>query len=100
VSSFNKPKRKNIAHNDDDSRQSNGGNLADRLEDNSEDKLSRAFKEITGEELNDDDRQHLFRIMQSMGVQDNDAIYSPEFDEAKPPQTQASQQFQVPSMIF
>lgn len=76
MSSFNKPRRKDIAHNDDDNRHGNGGNLADRLEDDSADKLSRAFKEITGEEPNDDDRQHLFRIMQSMGVQDNDAIYS------------------------
>lgn len=66
MSNFNKPRRKNVDRDDD-----NRGNQG-----NSQDKLSRAFQEITGEDLNDADRQHLFRIMQSMGVQDNDAIYS------------------------
>lgn len=67
MSNFNKPQRKNVDRDDDDNRGNQG---------NSQDKLSRAFQEITGEDLNDADRQHLFRIMQSMGVQDNDAIYS------------------------
>jgi hypothetical protein len=67
VSNFNKPRRKNVDRDDDGNRGDRGG---------SQDKLSRAFQEITGEDLNDADRQHLFRIMQSMGVQDNDAIYS------------------------
>jgi hypothetical protein len=67
VSNSNKPRRKNVDRDDDGNRCNQG---------NSQDKLSRAFQEITGEDLNDADRQHLFRIMQSMGVQDNDAIYS------------------------
>lgn len=67
MSNSNKPRRKNVDRDDDDNRGNQG---------NSQDKLSRAFQEITGEDLNDADRQHLFRIMQSMGVQDNDAIYS------------------------
>jgi hypothetical protein len=64
VSNSNKPRRKNVDRDDD-------GNRGEP-----QDKLSKAFQEITGENLTDDDRQHLFRIMQSMGVQDNDAIYS------------------------
>jgi hypothetical protein len=69
VSNSNKPRRKNANRDDND------GNRNDSRDD-SQDKLSKAFQEITGEELGDGDRQHLFRIMQSMGVQDNDAIYS------------------------
>ena len=66
MSNFNKPRKKNVDR-EDDSQDDRG---------DSRNKLNRAFQEITGEDLNDEDRQHLFRIMKSMDVQDNDAIYS------------------------
>ena len=68
MSNFNKPRKKNVDHGDDD------GNRGSQ--DEPQDKLSRAFKEILGRDPKDEDRQQLFRIMQAMGVQDNDAIYS------------------------
>lgn len=79
MSNFNKPRKKNVDRGDDGDLDGRGGlgrqsDLGNR--DKPQDKLSKAFQEITGEDLGDEDRQHLFRIMQSMGVQDNDAIYS------------------------
>jgi hypothetical protein len=76
VSNSNKPRRKNVDRDDDGNR---GGSDRQRDRDNRDepqDKLSKAFKEILGREPDDNDRQQLFRIMQAMGVQDNDAIYS------------------------
>ena len=66
MSNSNKPRKKTV-NRSDDSQDDRG---------DSRNKLNRAFQEITGEDLNDEDRQHLFRIMKSMDVQDNDAIYS------------------------
>jgi hypothetical protein len=78
VSNFNQPRKKNVARDGGDrdgrgglDRQSNRYNR-----DEPQDKLSKAFREILGREPDDNDRQQLFRIMQAMGVQDNDAIYS------------------------
>jgi len=79
VSSFNKPRRKNVDRDDDGNRGERGGSDRQRDRDNRDepqDKLSKAFREILGREPDDNDRQQLFRIMQAMGVQDNDAIYS------------------------
>jgi hypothetical protein len=79
VSNFNKPRRKNVDRDDDGNRGDRGGSDRQRDRDNRDepqDKLSRAFKEILGRDPKDEDRQQLFRIMQAMGVQDNDAIYS------------------------
>ena len=76
MSNSNKPRRKNVDRDDDGNR---GGSDRQRDRDNRDepqDKLSKAFKEILGREPDDNDRQQLFRIMQAMGVQDNDAIYS------------------------
>lgn len=79
MSNFNKPRRKNVDRDDDRNRDGRGGSDRQSNRDNRDepqDKLSRAFKEILGREPDDNDRQQLFRIMQAMGVQDNDAIYS------------------------
>ena len=76
MSNSNKPRRKNVDRDDDGNR---GGSDRQRDRDNRDepqDKLSKAFREILGREPDDNDRQQLFRIMQAMGVQDNDAIYS------------------------
>lgn len=76
MSNSNKPRRKNVDRDDDGNR---GGSDRQRDRDNRDepqDKLSKAFREILGREPDDNNRQQLFRIMQAMGVQDNDAIYS------------------------
>lgn len=79
MSNSNKPRRKNVDRDDDGNRGDRGGSDRQGDRDNRDepqDKLSKAFKEILGREPDDNDRQQLFRIMQAMGVQDNDAIYS------------------------
>jgi hypothetical protein len=79
VSNSNKPRRKNVDRDDDGNQGDRGGSDRQRDRDNRDepqDKLSKAFREILGREPDDNDRQQLFRIMQAMGVQDNDAIYS------------------------
>ena len=79
MSNSNKPRKKIVNRGDDADRGGRGdldrqSNLDNR--DEPQDKLSKAFREILGREPDDSDRQQLFRIMQAMGVQDNDAIYS------------------------
>lgn len=79
MSNFNKPRRKNVGRGDDGDLDGLGGLDRSGDQDNQDkpqDKLSKAFREILGREPDDHDRQQLFRIMQAMGVQDNDAIYS------------------------
>lgn len=79
MSNSNKPRRKNVDRDDDGNQGDRGGSDRQRDRDNRDepqDKLSKAFREILGREPDDNDRQQLFRIMQAMGVQDNDAIYS------------------------
>lgn len=79
MSNSNKPRRKNVDRGDDGNRGDRGGSDRQMDRDNRDepqDKLSKAFREILGREPDDNDRQQLFRIMQAMGVQDNDAIYS------------------------
>ena len=75
MSSIGKPRKKIVARDGDDSKSSrNERNKQDHPD--PQDKLSKAFREILGRDPEDSDRQQLFGIMQSMGVQDNDAIYS------------------------
>ena len=79
MSNFNKPRKKIVDRDDDGNRGDRGGSDRQSNRDNRnepQDKLSKAFREILGREPDDNDRQQLFRIMQAMGVQDNDAIYS------------------------